>query len=69
MDQESTTWAWAEFFIYCCGCFFIGLLTGVLRVPGVVAVSGAALVGAWGAWRRWFERPMPTAKPGRMRLS
>jgi hypothetical protein len=58
MERQPTTWEWGSFFVYGGGCFFVGFLAGLLRVPGVIPVVIAAAVGAWAALRAWFESPV-----------
>jgi hypothetical protein len=56
---QTAPWHYGSLFVYSLACFFIGLLTGLLRIPGILPVGIGAVVGAWAAWRRWFELTPP----------
>jgi hypothetical protein len=56
MISQPGSWEWGLFFFFGIGCFFAGMVTGLLGIPGLIAVLFGALLGLWAARRAWFER-------------
>jgi hypothetical protein len=56
MPSLPPRWDWGSFIVYGLACLFLGLLTGLFAIPGIVPVLGGAALGLWAARKSWFER-------------
>lgn len=49
-------WHWPYVFMFLGGCYFFGLVCGLLHLPGIIPVVIAAIVAALAGQFGWFEK-------------